>query len=186
MKKNKKPEWRKFEEAVAQFVQALDPRSNVTHDAKIPDKQTKSPRQRDVWIEAKLSSFIFIKIQVSCKRYKRRLGQLDIDHFYGEFLSSGADIPIIFSYSGFNKKAIIKSKELKIRCCQLFENTPAKIPKILFVPNAYATYPIVRLSVLEAPILKEITTWDQLFYLEDDFDGEKTTLLNYIVTKIKR
>jgi hypothetical protein len=61
-----------------------------------------------------------LKILVSCKKYKRKLDQQDIDAFNGELISSGAHKGVIYSYSGFNKYAIEKCKVLGISCCKLY------------------------------------------------------------------
>ena len=85
-----------------------------------PDKHTGKPRQRDVFIQTKICGIIPVKILISCKKYKRNLNQKDIDHFNGELISSGANKGVIYSYSGFNKNAIEKSKVLDICCCRLY------------------------------------------------------------------
>ena len=67
------PEWKQFEVAVANFLTALDPNARVTHDAKIDDAHTGKPRQRDVWIEAKVCQLFNLKILVSCKFWNTRI-----------------------------------------------------------------------------------------------------------------
>ena len=73
-------EWRNYEIAVQKFLDALEPNAKVVHDVKLPDKHTGKPRQRDIFIEATICGNIPVKILVSCKRYKRKLNESDIDH----------------------------------------------------------------------------------------------------------
>jgi hypothetical protein len=129
--KIKDPKWKEFEIAVTNFIKALDPSAKVTHDAMLPDKDTGTLRQRDVWIETKVSKHFSLQILVSCKRYKVKLNQQHIDAFIGELLSSGAQKGVIYSYSGFTKPALDKAKARGISCCRLYQNEPADIPEML-------------------------------------------------------
>ncbi|MGA1796862.1 MAG: restriction endonuclease, partial [bacterium] len=124
-----KPAWEKFEIAVANFVKALDSSARVTHDAKLPDIHSKTIRQRDVWVEAKVCQHFPVKILISCKRKKRILNQQDIDAFNGERISSGAQLGVIYSFSGFTNNALEKGKTLGISCCMIFDNEPTNIPE---------------------------------------------------------
>ena len=73
------PEWRTFEEAVATFLQALDPAAAVTHNLYTEDLDTGLKRQRDVWIES------------------RALGGAGGPQLAGE----GADLPNVLAFSGY-------------------------------------------------------------------------------------
>ncbi|MBI2150580.1 MAG: restriction endonuclease [Acidobacteria bacterium] len=72
-----------------------------------------------------------MKLLISCKRYKRKLNQQDIDAFNGELLSSGAHKGIIYSYSGFGKNAVEKAQKIGICCCTLYKDQAPEIPEIL-------------------------------------------------------
>lgn len=166
------PKWKEFEKAVAKFVAALDPKASVKHNVKLPDIHTDTPRQRDVWIEAKVCQHFPVTVYISCKREKRPLDQQDIDAFNGEFISSGADIGVIYSYTGFGENAIEKARKLRINCCRLFENEPSDIPETLLFASFYCCTPRISLSVV-APLdpYWKIKTWNDLFKLEfDDLD----------------
>lgn len=45
------PDWRDFEIAVANFARAFSPEASVRDNVRMPDRHTKSKRQRDVWVE---------------------------------------------------------------------------------------------------------------------------------------
>lgn len=129
--KEENPVWRKFEEAVTTFLQALDPQAKITHDVSIPDRDTGKPRQRDVWIESFIAGFK-VNIYVSCKDYKRKINQQDMDAVIGELASSSANKGVIFAKNGFGDDAKKKAKAHNIDCCILLgEDESVEIPKEL-------------------------------------------------------
>lgn len=142
-----KTKWKEYEIAVKKFITALDPNAKVEHDIYLPDKHTKKPRQRDVYIMAKVCNHFPVEIYVSCKRYKRKLNLQDIDAFYGELISSGANKGVIYSYSGYSKNAIEKCKVLNISCCRLYKNQPPDIPEILYIRDTYCCQSKLGLNV---------------------------------------
>lgn len=176
------PDWKEFEIAVARFVEALDPQSRVTHDVKLPDIHTNTLRQRDVWIEARVCQHFPIKVLISCKRRRRKLSQQDIDAFIGELDSSGANLGVIYSYSGFSDNAVIKAKELQISCCRLYRNEPPDIPNSIILLSSYLCKPRMSLSVV-APLDSSwgLRLWRDLFLLEFKDDGDKISALDAIV-----
>jgi hypothetical protein len=123
--------WEAFEVAVAAFLQALEPDANVTQNIHLPDKDTGTPRQRDVWIETTYGGHLPILILVSCKRETTKLDQQDMDAFVGELRSSGAHLGVLYSYSGYTKTALKKARVLGICCCSLYENEPPDVPDVL-------------------------------------------------------
>ncbi|QDT56660.1 hypothetical protein Pan44_47170 [Caulifigura coniformis] len=169
------PDWRQFEIAVADFVKALGTGANVTHDVKLPDTHTGHMRQRDVWIETSLGGLFIVKLLVSCKHYGRVLNELDIDHFNGEFLSSGAHKGVLYSLAGFNPFAIEKAKKLGFCCCRLYEDTPADLPESL-VFHSYCLPSRMRLSAVAlSGDWNENVTWNDIFTVKLG-DGDKTIL----------
>ncbi len=129
--KEENPVWRKFEEAVKSFLQAVDPNAKVSHDIYVPDKDTGSRRQRDVWVDANVAGFN-VKIYVSCKDYKRKINQQDMDAVIGELASSGANKGVIFAKNGFTEDAKLKAKAHDIDCCILLgEDNSLELPKEL-------------------------------------------------------
>ena len=126
-------DWENFEAAVARFVKALDPRASVRHNVHLPDRDTGMPRQRDVWVEALVAGMFPVAVLISCKRWKRKLSEQDIDAFVGELASSGARIGVLFSLAGFTAPAIAKAKAHSISCCRLYHNQPADIPESLYL-----------------------------------------------------
>jgi len=174
--------WKEFEKSVAQFVTALDPAAKVDHNAKLLDIHTKKPRQRDVWVEAKICQHFPVKVLISCKRYKRKLNQQDIDAFNGELISSEAQLGVIYSYSGFGQNAIEKAKKLGISCCRLFENQPTDIPDSLFFMSSYCCSPRIVLSIV-APLdpYWKIKTWNDLFTLSFIDNGSPLLVIEAIM-----
>lgn len=127
------PEWKKFEDAVAAFLQALDPSAKVRPDTHTPDRDTGGPRQRDVWIETSYGGHLPINILVSCKRQAARVDQQDMDAFLGEFASSTANVGVLYSYSGFTEPALAKAVSRSVSCCTLYEDRAPDVPEVLFL-----------------------------------------------------
>jgi hypothetical protein len=139
--------WLEFEKAVACFAAAMDSNARVCHNAKLPDRDTKRPRQRDVWIEAKVCGHFPVHVLVSCKRYARKLHQGDIDTFVGELASSGAHKGVLYAYSGFNAAALEKAAAHGICCCRLFQNEPSEIPLSLSFGDHYCCAAQIQLQL---------------------------------------
>lgn len=135
------PNWKSFEISVAEFISKIGHGAKVTHDAKIPDVHTDFSRQRDVWVEWDFGGHFPARALISCKYYSSVLDQQDIDHFNGEFISSGAQIGIVYSKSGFNDRALQKAKVLNFHCCQLLEDEAPSIPDAFTFAMAYCFRP---------------------------------------------
>jgi len=177
------PDWKDFEIAIAAFAKALDTNAAVTHDVRLPDIHTNTPRQRDVWIEAKVCQHFPIKALVSCKRTSRKLDQQDIDAFNGERISSGAHLGVIYSYSGFTDNAIAKAKILSISCCRLYINEPSNIPNSIIILGSFCCTPRLSLSVI-SPLdpTWQLQRWSDLFALEfQDSGGNSIAAIDAIV-----
>jgi len=170
---NKNPEWRQFEIAVARFVEAIDKTAKVTHDVQLPDAHTGYPRQRDVWVEWPIGEHFTAKALISCKYWNSPLDQQDIDHFNGEFISSKADIGIIYARQGFNERAIEKAKVLGFHCCKLYRDEPAELPESLILGLAYHFRPRFQIQVKGETETYGFKKWEDVFAIPV---GEKTIL----------
>lgn len=164
-------------------VSGSDQEAQVTHDAMIPDKDTGTLRQRDIWIETKVSKLFSLKILVSCKRYKTKLNQQHIDAFIGELLSSGAQKGVIYSYSGFTKPALDKAKARGISCCRLYQNEPADIPELLSF-HAYLMTPAFHFWAAWLEVIDgQPNTLGELFELNMDQGGMPIKLIDLVLSK---
>jgi restriction endonuclease len=177
--------WAEFEAAVAAFLSALDHGASVKANVRRPDRHTGKPRQRDVWIDARLLGHFPVSILVSCKRYQRRLNQQDIDAFEGERQSSGAQVGVIYSYRGFGAAALDKARNLGITCCRLYKEEPPELPMSLAIPS-YCYRSQLRLDVQritgDCSVLK---TYEDLFGLQiPGSQGE--SVLDRIVETFRR
>ncbi|MCC7336833.1 MAG: hypothetical protein IT422_17210 [Pirellulaceae bacterium] len=130
-------DWRSFEIAVAKFIEAIAHDAKVTHDESIPDAHTGHPRQRDVWIESTLGGLFPFKALASCKYLGRVLNEQDIDHFNGEFISSKANVGILYSRQGYDDRALEKASVLGFPCCKLYTNEPPELPSQLVFGLAF-------------------------------------------------
>ncbi|MCP4895717.1 MAG: restriction endonuclease [bacterium] len=177
------PEWLQFEAAVAKFIQALDPKAEVEHNVRLPDRDTQLPRQRDVWVKTTACGIFPVSILISCKRLKEKINQQDMDAFWGELRSSGATMGVVYSYSGFTAPAIEKAKALGVTCCQLLENQPPTIPEMLLL-RFYCCTPTWRIGINKdcakdwaSVTLKEALTAPQLA------DPEGETALEFLINQ---
>lgn len=169
-----------FEIAVANFVKALDPTANVNHNVKTPDRDTSQPRQRDVWVEAKICGHYPIKILISCKRLKRKLNEQDIDAFVGEFRSSGAHKGVIYSYSGYARYAIEKANKLGISCCRIYSNQPPDLPEAI-IHHSYCSASQMNINVIRGPeVDSKLTKWENLLTREIENEHGKLTVLDFL------
>jgi hypothetical protein len=174
---NVPPDWKQFELAVARFIDAIGQGAKVTHDARIPDVHTGYPRQRDVWVEWSFGGHFPAKALISCKHWATPLDQMDIDHFNGEFISSGAQLGIIYAKAGFNDRALEKAKTLGFHCCKLYDNEPAELPEGLAIGLAYHFRPRFRISVHGSADLYGFKLWKEVFSLPS---GSGTVLSAFV------
>lgn len=164
-----------FEKAVFAFANTLDAKAEVLFDHKVPDRDTGTPRQCDVWINAKFGGHWPLSILVSCKDHKSKLDINDVGTFLEEKRSTGAGYGVIYSKAGFTKPAIEKAKVNGIACCKLYQNEPADIPELI-VFESFACLPQIQLGVLNIQSLRSLQVWNNIFDLEDG--GEK--FIDYI------
>jgi len=159
-----------FELAVHAFAQSLNPAAEVLFDHKVEDRDTKTLRQCDVWINTTIAGHWPLSVLVSCKDHIRKLHVGDIGAFVNEVNSTGASTGVIYSRFGFTKPAILKAKANGIACCRLFENEHADIPEAI-VFHQYTCNPYFRFSIEENPDPTHFRTWSDIFDAEVDVGG---------------
>lgn len=123
-----------FERAVYEFASRLDPKAEVLFDHKVPDRDTGTLRQCDVWINAQFGGHIPISILVSCKDHGRKLDVGDIGNFCDEVRSTRASTGVIYARNGFTQPALEKAKANGLSCCRLYMNEPGELPESLAMP----------------------------------------------------
>lgn len=164
-----------FEKAVYAFANTLDSKAEVLFDHKVIDRDTGTPRQCDVWINAKFGGHWPLSILVSCKDHKSKLDINDVGTFLEEKRSTGANYGVIYSKSGFTKHAIEKAKVNGIACCRLYQNEPADIPELIIF-ESFACLPQIQLRAIKIQSSHNIRVWNDIFDLDDE--GEK--FIDYI------
>lgn len=153
---------REFEEAVWAFVQTLDPSAEVLFNHSVPDRDTGTPRQCDVWINARFGGHFPISILVSCKDHKRKINVSDIGAFHDEVRSTGASTGVLYSTSPFTIPALKKAQVNGLACCRLYQNEPADVPAVLQV-EAFASSPRIILELIFPETDPELKTWNDIF-----------------------
>ena len=168
---------REFEEAVYQFMTALDPNAKVQFDVKVLDRDTGTKRQVDCWIDAKIGGHIPFSVAVSCKDHRRPVDISKMETFCSEISSTGANMGVMYSSSGYTEPALEKARSLRIQCCRLYRDQPADIPEIIFI-DQFLSNPQARVLLLEhSEFDEDVRTWGDLFELAFDSDrGERNVL----------
>lgn len=175
---------REFEKAVYNFVKILDPNAKVFFDHKVKGIDN-NLHQCDCWINTKIFGHYPLSILVSCKDKKESKRNLDItyiNNFRGEIESTGANIGLIYTNTGFSKKAQQLAETFNnIYCCKLYENEPTDIPKDLVWFNYFLCKPYFQL-ILKGNFRKlGVKTWNDLFNLKI---RDKKTVLDIISEKM--
>jgi hypothetical protein len=166
---------REFEEAVYRFAKSLDPSAEVIFDHHVPDRDTGTLRQCDVWINAKFGDHWPVSILVSCKHHGRKLNISDIDTFCNEVRSTSASTGVIYSAAGFTKSALKKAKTNGLACCRLYRNEPADIPQSIW-PEFYLCMSSVRLRWLTDTSIPGFQVWNDVFDIRYKSDKSITIL----------
>ncbi|MDE1150302.1 MAG: restriction endonuclease [Azospirillaceae bacterium] len=175
-------EWKEFELAVTELCKAIAPDAKVTHDAMIPDIDTGSPRQRDVWIETRIGGHFSVKILVSCKNYTRKVNVQQVDAFIGELASSGANVGVIYSASGFTKDALAKTKRRGISACILLANQPPPVPNVITVEVYFLDE---RIHLVAQGVTGPVN-WPDLLNADGEIDGKTMPAHQAIATLFSR
>jgi hypothetical protein len=128
----------------------------------VPDRDTKTPRQVDVWAELRVCNVFPAAILISCKDRGRPLDVGDIEKFEGEKRSTGASMGVIFSRAGFTGPAVDKAKAAGIACCRLYRNQPADLPLVLPLIMYHCRPQVTIPTVLRRTELCTAGTWDEL------------------------
>ncbi len=165
-----------FEEAILRFTKTLDSQAEVIFNHTVPDRDTGSPRQCDVWINAKFGGHYPYSILVSCKDLKRPINIDQIGCFCNEVFSTEANLGVIYSRAGFTKSALLKAKVNNISCCRIYQNEPADLPAAIFIEKFVCT-PQCKLSILpDSRDCCDLKTWQDVF----DVMLENDTILDQI------
>ena len=129
-----------------------------------------------MWIEAKVCRIFPVRVLISCKRLNVRLDEQDIDAFWGELQSSGANKGVLYSFGGFTRPALEKAQALDICCCKLYKNQPPDLPESL-VLKFYCCTPKFRIRLGELPDeIWGFTTFNDLFSFRLSSETSPTVL----------
>lgn len=172
---------REYEEAVDAFVRTLDPSAEVIFDHKVPDRDTGSLRQCDVWINAKIGGHWPYSILVSCKDWNKKLDVGEIGKFVDEVRSTGANLGIIYSKTGFTKDALKKAKANSLSCCRLYLNEPPDIPELIWF-EFFTCNQSLQIKLVNDLSDYKLDTWNDLFNCEAGEGKEKNTVMDIIKT----
>lgn len=166
-----------FEKAVHAFIQKLNPSAQVIWDHHVPDRDTGSLRQVDVWVNTKIGGHFPISILVSCKHKKRKVDITQMGTFLDEVRSTSASTGVIYSSSGFSANALKKARVNGVACCRLYRREPADLPKSLIFFSSFVCSSTFQIIALELPQGHKIDKWNELFELRVAVSGKTSSLL---------
>jgi hypothetical protein len=98
------PKWRQYELDVTSELKKIDPRARVTHNAAVVGRYSSRSRQIDVLAEHETVGVTHLVV-VECKRYTRKLGIGKVDEFVGKLIDVGAEMGVLYAYSGVTPSA---------------------------------------------------------------------------------
>jgi hypothetical protein len=177
-----------FEQAVCEFARTLDASAEVLFNHLVPDRDTGKPRQCDAWINTSFGQHWPLSILLSCKdrsKSGRRLHSGDIGAFCDEVRSTGANLGVIYTNTGFTSPALEKARANSITCCRLYQDEPADVPTVLCFEQ-FTCGESIRLIVqtdLEEPWLK---TWNDLFEIQPQECRIGATVLDLVCDSFRR
>lgn len=173
---------REYEQAVYTFAQTLDPSAEVLFDHYVPDRDTGTPRQCDVWINAKFGGHWPLSILVSCKDHSRKLDIGDMEKFAGEVRSTGASTGVIYSRAGFSQPALDKAKANGLSCCRIYRNEPADLPSSLFLLDQFQCTLNWQLNLIANLEALGLVIWNDLLDMDSGRKDKHHTLLDVIAS----
>jgi len=177
-----------FEQAVCEFARTLDASAEVLFNHGIPDRDTGKLRQCDAWINTSFGQYWPLSILLSCKdRHKsgRRLHSGDIGAFRDEVRSTGANLGVIYTNTGFTGPALEKARVNRITCCRLYQHEPADIPTLLCFEQfacGQSTALVLQTDLQES----RLKTWNDLFEIEPEQCGRDATVLDLVCDAFRR
>lgn len=173
-----------FERAVFDFVTRLDTNAEVLFDHKVLDRDTGTPRQCDVWINAKVMGHFPISVLVSCKDHGRKLDVGDIGSFCNEVDSTGASYGIIYARAGFTKPALAKAKANGHSCCRLYLNEPSEPPEAVAI-TCFLSNPRISIAaktVVGVPRTAVRMSFDEIFSIPTGLpNGQRGVVLDLVL-----
>jgi len=173
---------RDFELAVYNFATAINPNAKVIFDHKVPDRDTGTLRQVDVWIETMIGGHWPISILASCKLQRRKVNISQVGTFCDEVRSTGAGYGVIYSSSGFTKGAFAKAKTNGLACCRLYRGESADMPKALYF-RSFLSKTSVHLSLAGPITIDGVHTWNDVLDLAVSAGSAQSTVLDRIAER---
>jgi Restriction endonuclease len=103
------PEWKKYEQQVAQLITALDSNAEVMHNKRVRGRLSSVMRQVDVWVHGEIIGQE-ITIAIECKMTSRPVEIGEVDKFVGKLLDLGAERGVLYSASGMTVNAVYRTE----------------------------------------------------------------------------
>jgi Restriction endonuclease len=119
------PDWKKLEQLAAEIQTQLSPASKISHNVKIPGRQSHVDRQIDVLIEDRVGQFP-IRIAIECKDHKTPVDVNVVGEFQSLMQDTGISKGVLVSPSGFTKAALQLASTYGIEAYRPVDTDPHK------------------------------------------------------------
>lgn len=114
------PDWKIFEDVVAQLHKTLSPKASIIHDDKILGKDSNVQRQIDVSIRLQVGAYPILII-IQCRHYQRKIDLNDVEQFLSVVSDVRASGGAIVSNAGFTDGAMALAKNKAVYLCSVFD-----------------------------------------------------------------
>ena len=119
------PDWQRFEQLVADIQRDLAPTATVSHNVKLPGRDSETDRQIDVLVEQTIGQYT-VRIVIDCKDYGRPVDVKGVEEFIGMVRDVGAHQGSMVCPKGFTTSAKKRAKKDNIALFSLVDTANHK------------------------------------------------------------
>ncbi len=98
-------DWKQYEQEIYELMKAHYPAANITQNASLEGKSSKTKRQIDILIEERIAGNL-IRIAIDAKFRSKKVDVKDVESFISMLKDVGAHKGLIISQKGFTKAAL--------------------------------------------------------------------------------
>ncbi len=117
--------WRELELLVTEIQRQLAPDAEVSHDVKLPGRDSERMRQIDVLVRKKIGQYEMLII-IDCKDLKNPVDVKGVEEFHGLMTDVGAHRGVIVSPRGFSQSAKKRARRYGVDLYSPVDTNPHK------------------------------------------------------------
>jgi len=119
------PDWQRFEQLIAEIRRDLAPTATVSHNVKLPGRDSETDRQIDVLLEQSIGQYT-MRIVIDCKDYGKPVDVKGVEEFIGMVRDVGAHQGSMVCPKGFTTSAKKRAKRDNIALFSLVDTEKHK------------------------------------------------------------